>query len=188
MSAAMLPPHRPKQAEAKTAQILLDHGVRNAVALLGCRGYYLDTMGARARNDRGVYDDALFLASPQCYAAFNGNTDPSIARPGVAVLEPGLWSYRVGVHGLSRPASQRYTALVQASPVTVLRDGGNRCTGMYGINIHRGSRNSTSSLGCQTIHPDQWGAFMALVLAQMRSHGQKTLPYLLVDVTPEGGK
>ena len=51
------------------------------------------------------------------------------------------------------------------------------------INIHRGGYNTTSSLGCQTIHPSQWEAFIALAYLEMDRAGQKTIPYLLVEET-----
>lgn len=176
----LLPPNRPMQPRALTAAVLAEAGVHHAVALLAKRAYFLDTMGQPGVNDRGIYDDAIILLGPNVYATFNANTDPSIFRPGIASLEPGLYSYKVGVHGLSKPASQRYTALVQAGPVTVRRDSQGLDTGMFGINIHRGSYSGTSSLGCQTIFPDQWPGFIALVQEQLKRAGQKTIPYLLV--------
>lgn len=177
------PTSRPKQSERRTAQILTDYGIRDAVALLAVRAYYLRSMGDPDANDRGLYDDAIFLVSPSAYMAFNANTDPSIQRAGVAVLSPGVWRYTPGTHGLSKPRAQRYRALVQADEVTVIRDGRGPDTGMFGINIHRGGTNTTSSLGCQTIPPAQWPAFMPLVDDQLARYGQKTLPYVLIERT-----
>lgn len=173
------PPAWPKQSRAEVEAILTDHHITDAVALVGIRGYYRDTMGQPGANDRGIYDDAIFLLSRYIFASFNANTDPSIARPGVAVLKPGVWRYKLGIHGLNRPAAQRYKALVQAAPVTVHRDGAGNDTGWFGINIHRGSRTTTSSLGCQTIVPDQWPAFIALVEQELRRAGQTVVPYVL---------
>lgn len=177
----IVPSKRPMQPREKTAEILLAAGVRDPVALLGVRGYYRDTMGEPGRNDRGIYDDALFLSSPSCHVAFNANTDPSIARKGVAVLAPGLWRYKVGIHGLSKPAELQYRALVQAAEVTVFRDGQGPDTGWFGINIHRGSREATSSLGCQTVYPTQWDAYIALVQDQLARFAQISIPYLLTE-------
>ncbi len=159
----------------------------------GIRGYYRDTLGAPGVNDRGIYDDALFLVSPLAFASYNGNTDPSQARrghgtgatKGMAVLKPGLWlAHRFGLH------RGQYLALVQTGgPVTVTRDGNPPYpdTGLFGINIHRGGWNTTSSLGCQTVHPGQWPAFVALAqdLAKRRFGAvwkRTTIPYLLFDV------
>lgn len=178
---AILPPYRPMQPREVTAALLGDRGVRTALALVGVRGYFRDTMGAREKNDRGIYDDAIFLVSPSAYAAFNANTDPSAFRPRIASLQPGLWHYRIGTHGLSRPKSQQYRALVQAADVTVARDGAKPETGRFGINIHRGGYGTTSSLGCQTIYPDQWPAFIGLVAAELKRWAQSVVPYLLIS-------
>jgi lysozyme len=178
---SILPPHRPLQNLAETRELLGKHVAPDAVALLGRRGYYRRTMGDPAVNDRGIYDDAIFLVSPSTFAAFNANTDPSVFRKHVATLSPGLWWYKVGIHGLSKPKEKRYTALVQAAEVKVLRDGEPSETGFFGINIHRGARASTSSIGCQTIWPDQWPQFIATVQAELKRHGQKTIPYLLLS-------
>jgi len=175
----ILPPALPRLSPSEVRSHLVQLGVTDAVAVLALPGYYLTSMGHPAKNDRGLYDDALFVASPNGVVAFNGNTDPSIYRPGIATLNPGVWRYKPGIHGLSRPAAQRYAAFVQAAPVTVSRDGAGEDTGWFGINIHRGSNTTTSSLGCQTVPPDQWGAFHALVNTELKRHGQKTFPYAL---------
>lgn len=176
------PNSRPQQKRAVTENLLRKAGLQDPpLALVGIRGYYLDTMGAPGKNDRGIYDDAILLISKEAYVAFNANTDPAAYRKGVANLKPGLWQYKLGIHGLSKPKDKQYEALVQAAPVTVTRDQQGDDTGYFGINIHRGGYNSTSSLGCQTIFPDQWPAFIALVKSELKRTGLKTLPYLLVD-------
>lgn len=185
----IVPPSRPLQTREDTDLIirtLLPAGPP-AVVLVGIRGYYRDTMGVPGKNDRGIYDDAIILRSPTVHAAFNANTDPSVARKHVAVLKTGAWKYKIGTHGLNKPAKQRYTALVQAGDVTVIRDQEGPDTGMFGINIHRGGYGTTSSLGCQTIFPDQWPAFIALVQSELKratgpdGSSQKIIPYLLVE-------
>lgn len=175
-------PLRPAQSREVTERILSDHGVDLAKpALLGSRGYFRDSMGVIGRNDRGIYDDAIFLVTPTAFVSFNANCDPSVARDGIASLEAGhVYLYRIGIHGLSKPANQQYEALVQAGEVWVQRDGGKREKGYFGINIHRGGLNTTSSLGCQTIHPSQWAAFITLVDSELSRHGAKTIPYLLL--------
>lgn len=58
-----------------------------------------------------------------------------------------------------------YYALRQAGDVTVIRDGHKEPytdkppRPRMWIDIHRGGYNTTSSEGCQTIHPDYWDAF-----------------------------
>ena len=178
----MLPPSRPQQAKSKTQALLAKARVDDAVALVGIRGYYRDTMGVAGENDRGIYDDAIFLVSQNAYAAFNANTDPSVKREGIAVLKTGVHRYRKGKHGLSKPGGG-YPALRPANPaeeLPVTRDGEGDSMGVA-INIHRGSYSTTSSLGCQTIHPSQWESFIALVYSEMDRSGQKTIPYLLAS-------
>ncbi len=155
-------------------------GISDPVWLLGVRGYYRNSMGG-GKNRRSIYDDAIFLVAPEFFASFNANTDPSISRRGVACLDDGDWRYKLGIHGLSKPADKRYTALVQASAVTVIRDNTGHDTGWFGINIHRGGYNSTSSLGCQTIFPDQWDSFISSVKSQLKLHGQKEVTYRLTS-------
>jgi lysozyme len=178
----MLPPSRPQQAKSKTQALLTKARVDDAVALVGIRGYYSDSMGVPGENDRGIYDDAIFLVSPNAYATFNANTDPSVKRQGIAVLKPGVHRYRKGKHGLSKPGGG-YPALRPANPAEALpvtRDGAGDSMGIA-INIHKGGHNTTSSLGCQTIHPSQWPAFIGLVYSEMDRTGQKTSPYLLIE-------
>lgn len=182
MTSLIVPPTRPKLTRDECAghwqkaHVLLD-----APALLGLRGYYRDTMGAPGENDIGLYDDAICLWTPTTFRTFNANTDPSRQHPGVATLLPGVWRYRLGVHGLSKPKPLQYRALVQAARVTVHRAAGANDTGWFGINIHRGSRTTTSSEGCQTIWPEQWAEFIdGVALALAREHAT-SIPYLLVE-------
>lgn len=170
-SVQILPPTRPvaTPADLGAAETLGD------LFLVGARGYY------SRENKRGMYDDAIFIIHQQSALGFNANTDPSVFRPGIATLECGVWRYRIGIHGLSKPKSRQYEALVQAEPVLVTRDGGKAERGWFGINIHRGSRLTTSSLGCQTIWPDQWSEFITTVKLWMGDTGQKTVRYILME-------
>ena len=200
MSAAR-PAARPKMSRSELMSHVLsqtaDRTLLHAPLLIvGVRGYYRDTMGAKGRNDRAIYDDALFVVSDDAFVAFNGNTDPGGYRKGkgfgagkgMASLNPGVWkAYRLDMH--KRGAKGQHEALCQrAAPVTVTRDGNPPYpdTGMFGINIHRGGWNSTSSAGCQTIPPDQWPAFIATVTDQAKrlfgaAWRQEVIPYVLLE-------
>ena len=68
----MLPPSRPQQAKSKTQALLAKARVDDAVALVGIRGYYRDTMGVVGRNDVGQYDDAMFFVGPGIFTAAKG--------------------------------------------------------------------------------------------------------------------
>lgn len=197
---SLLPSARPEIGRHAAEQLLHKAGVDiSRPAILGRRGYYRDTMGVIGKNDRGLYDDALIVVTPTAYATFNANTDPSRAYPGVAVLEAGLWLFKLGIHNASKdPAAHpHYPALVQADEVIVRRDdtkefsagtrherygeclGGGRWRGWFGINNHRGGFTSTSSEGCQTVWPPQWEAYFELVKGEMKRYSQLCIPYLL---------
>jgi lysozyme len=182
----MIPKNRPQQKRIDTERQLKSAGVSDPVCLVGIRGYYRDSMGAKGKNDRGIYDDALILVTPNVHAAFNANVDPGAyginpkVRKGYASLKPGVYRYKLGKHGLRR--GNPYTALVQSGPVTVQRDGGREETGFFGINVHAGSRTRVSSEGCTTLPPGpNWDGFIALVQAEMKRNNAKTLSYVLTS-------
>lgn len=184
MTAAIVPAARPELTRCFAESLIRAYGVPLDIpVLLGRRGYYRDTMGVPGQNDRGIYDDAIALVTPTTFRTFNANTDPSITRPGMAVLAAGVWEYRLGIHNASKdPALHpHYLALVQADVVRVNRDGGEHETGYFGINIHRGSKESTSSEGCQTIYPDQWDEFIALVQDELQKSAHQIIPYVLTE-------
>lgn len=185
---SIVPASRPKQTQDITRKMISDHGVTDSLVLLGIRGYYKQTMGDPTKNDRGMYDDAIFVVSDTTYTSFNANVDPSAFRKGhgtgsakgMADLKAGLYrAHQLGLH------KGQYLALIQTGgKVTVTRDGDPPYddTGYFGINIHRGGLYGTSSLGCQTIHPSQYTEWINLVSSEMKHHGIKTMPYLLVEV------
>jgi lysozyme len=160
----------PAELEAHLADLLTqENRFKYPIVVLGIRGYYKRTMGNAEKNDINMYDDALFVKTPDGIFAFNGNTDPSTMRKGsgtgankgMATLKPGTYyAHRIGLH------NGKYIALVQrAANVTVIRDGEPpyEVTGMFGINIHMGYFDSTGSEGCQTVYKTQWPEFITLV-------------------------
>lgn len=177
----IVPNSRPQQAKEKTLAMTIKAGLDDLVCLVGIRGYYSETFQPSG-NQRGIYDDAIILLSPSVHASFNANTDPSVYKNGIAVLKTGVHRFKKGNHGISKPGGG-YPALRPANAkeeLPVTRDEEGDSMGVA-INIHRGSRNSTSSLGCQTIYPDQWDSFINLVYSEMDRYKQKTIPYLLVE-------
>ena len=192
-----MPAAKPRMTREKLAARLAAHGIDRTLhplLVVGIRGYYLDTMGKPGVNDRGMYDDAIFLDSPDVFAAYNGNTDPSRYKPGhgtaankgMATLKAGVWhAYQFDTHGGSIP---HFAICQRRGPVVVIRDGTPpyEDEGNHGINIHRGSYHGTSSLGCQTLHPDQWPSFIALAEDIARRHfgtewKRTTIPYVLLE-------
>ena len=186
----MIPKNRPQQKRADTERQLKAAGVSDPVCLVGIRGYYRDTIGAKGKNDLKRFDDAIILVSPNVHAAWNANVDPSRlgwnpkAKKQMAQLKPGVYRYRLGKHGIR--SGSPYKALVQAEPVTVYR-GQEEETGWFGINIHAGGNNPlrTESEGCQTLpgRPgqlgSQWESFIATVESEMKRNNAKTVSYVL---------
>lgn len=192
---ALIPPQKPRLSSTELTKKLTRFNLdrtKYPMIIVGIRGYYLNTLGQPGVNDRGIYDDALFIDTPQVTAAFNANTDPTGYRKGtgfgktkgLATLKPGLWlAHKFGLH------KGKYLALVQRmGAVTVVRDGDPdyEDTGTdFGINIHKGGLKSTNSEGCQTIHPTQWESFISLAKDQavryFGAHWNKVIiPYVLL--------
>ena len=183
----MIPAARPKQKKEATDALLRQHKVSDPVVLVGVRGYY-SKLDKKPGNSRGIYDDALILISSggDVHATFNASVDPDrygknpkINKP-YAVLKPGVWKYKLGLHGLRR--RNPYRALVQAAPVTVVRDDKEE-TGWFGINVHRGgpATRGPGSEGCSVLPPAQWPAFITLVESEMKRNNAKTLSYVLTS-------
>jgi len=186
---ALLPRHRPDQSPDITrqvvrnfAQLIPSDRQTDQVMLVAVRGFYAGKIGTSTDNARNLYDDAIFVVEPDAVHNFNGNTDPSRHRAGIAKLKaPQAVRYVPGPHGFSRKGGP-YPAFRQDSPCTVQRDKAGEETGIFWINLHRGGLTTTSSAGCQTIPPHQWPEFKALVDGLLAQYGQKTFYYLLVDL------
>lgn len=154
------------------------------------RGQYnLNIIGVRsASTATNRFDDALYLAYVDAlgwqFVRYPITTDPGRywlgsrfgGRMGTAILKEGQYraSHRIGLH------KGDYEALVQARPVTVLRDvdrdgeldfsSGIEETGMFGINIHRAHPGNNLvevgawSAGCQVFQrPSDFLEFMRIV-------------------------
>ena len=179
--AAALAAWKPKHANQPLPELFV----------LGVRAYYRDTMGRPGTNDTGLYDDALFIVSPFGFSAWNANTDPSRYgwNPGagkfMARLACGVWVFQRLKHHASRPDG--YLAFGQGeSPVTVerIREDSSVAmaeTGCFGINLHRGGINGTSSEGCCTVPAEQWPAFDQTLATALSRTGARSFPFLLIE-------
>jgi lysozyme len=190
---SIIPANKPQKAAAEIDKIIAANPRAKGfkVILLGITDSC--PMG-KPGNDRRVYDDGVWLKTPSGIFCFNYNMDPNGRRPGhgfgsskgMASLEDGCHIYKKHKH------KSQYWALGQAEAMPVMRDADDRAenvftfqgqkyyrhVGWHGINIHRAGTNTTSSLGCQTLPPSQWDAFIKLVYSQMDLYKQKTIPYI----------
>lgn len=158
---------KPKLEAVAVRKLLESRGGMKSepVVVLAIRGYYENSMGKPGSNDRGMYDDAVWIVLPDRCLPFNFNTDPSAYRKGVATLQPGTWHFIPGMHKLGSPTS--YEAFRQFGDMTVTRDAKGKDRGYFGINLHRGGEENTSSLGCQTVIASQWVDFRDRLLAAL---------------------
>jgi|TARA_R110002167_G_scaffold52586_6_gene151680 lysozyme len=194
---AAIPRSKPRATREEVIQGLISSGLWSndkvsKLSVAGVRGYYDASMGLPG-NDRGIWDDAVFLIGPDTFESFNFNTDPSSYRKGMATLEsPQRVVYTPGYHGFGR--SSGHPAFRQSSDVVVLRDRGvgngtklgkgrftDEGASRFWINLHRGGRITTSSAGCQTVPPSQWKDFYALVRSELGKYGQSSFSYFLFD-------
>ena len=134
------------------------------------------------------------------YHVYKVTTDPGtfwlrnpMQAQGTAILAQGQYkaAYKIGMH------QGKYKALVQAKPITVIRDydrdakldfrNGTKSKGMFGINIHRASLNGITkqvdkySAGCQVFsNINEFKEFLSLCEKHMTLHGN-SFTYTLFD-------
>lgn len=174
----IIPPSRPRETREEVEKIIAASGVVSDVVIVGVRGYYRNSMGKPGANDRGIYDDAIFVVSPEAFAAFNANCDPSIFKKDIATLKPGVYQCVKWKH---------HGKVVVCDALQIVRDVLTRdgetgeFVGRHGINFHYGSDGATWSEGCQTVPKSQFQAFITLVYSEMNRHAMATIPYILVE-------
>jgi lysozyme len=185
---SILPSSRPKATREQVIAAALKEWKQSGTTAsfpdmfaLGIRAYFMNSMGKPGVNDRNCYDDGVFVVGPEVFASFNANVDPSRYQKGVATLAEGVHWYHPGNHGLSRPDGgyPAFRPATKDEELPVTRDGIDVPWPGVAINIHKGGYNTTSSLGCQTIHPDQWDAFYHLALMEFKKTGLQSFPYIL---------
>lgn len=165
----------PKMTREEIERIVNNSGVRSDVVIVGIRGYYRDSMGKVGVNDRGIYDDAIFVLSPNEFRAFQANVDPSVFRKGIANLKVGIYKVVKWIH------RGKYAALQIINDV-VIRDGQiTEDSGKHGINFHYGSETQTWSEGCQTLPKSIYWTFLNLVYTEMQKYHLDSVHYVLID-------
>lgn len=167
--------------------------------------YNINIVGIRSNNrNPNSFDDEICLfwnyENRWNLKRYKVTTDPGLvylldplSDAGTAILKEGQYrsGYRIGLH------QNRYTALVQAQPVTVIRDfnrdkildydSGREQTGFFGINIHRASATGEStwvdkwSAGCQVFaNINQYNEFLKFCKLATANWGSQ-LTYTLIS-------
>ena len=139
---------------------------------------------------RNAYNDTIYIyVDDVLVGTYGGNSQPAGDDPlprGRGMIATGTWTYKPGIHGISKPPSRRYPAFVQAKPILVVRADGKGGwstteTSDYSFNMHRGGNNSVSSLGCITIPPAKWDEFHRFVIETLDRLDQNTFPITIRD-------
>lgn len=170
------------------------------------RPYELTILGIRSESTvPNHFDDQIHVlfkntTKQWVHYIFPATTDPGtywLKNPlfpqGTAILKQGQYKngYQIGLH------RGKYYALVQAKPVTVLRDydrnaildfkNGKEETGMFGINIHHAAESGTTktidqySAGCQVLaNINDFNLFMKLCEVHRNLYGN-SFTYTLID-------
>jgi len=170
------------------------------------RPYELNIIGIRNQSTvPNRFDDEIHVFFKNnnkqwVHYIFPATTDPGtywlknpMSPQGTAILAQGQYkeAYQIGLH------REKYYALVQREPVTVLRDydrnaildfnNGRPETGMFGINIHHASINGTTktvdsySAGCQVFaNINDFNLFMQLCERHRQLYGN-SFTYTLID-------
>lgn len=187
--------------------------IRELIGILKSKGYkvydrpfQLNIVGIRsAQTLANKFDDELHvffkdMKNRWLHTSYPITTDPGtywllhpIQVDGTAILKEGQYkdAYHIGLH------RGQYVALVEAKPVTVIRDydrnavldffNGKETTGYYGINIHHASQNGKTgnvdkwSAGCQVFQNiADFEQFMRLCNKHRNIYGN-SFTYTLID-------
>lgn len=158
--------------------------------------YNLNITGIRNNNRKpNSFDDWIVVMwkykGQWTFKSYSATTDPGLyylwhpsCPSGTAILKEDQYlnSFKIGMH------KGKYKALVQAKPLTVIRDynhdsfldytSGREETGMFAINIHCAKQSGTTinvnqwSAGCQVFaDSDEYQEFISFCEKSLKSHG-----------------
>lgn len=147
------------------------------------------------------YNDAMFVVyrnggtlkmlpfNGSCNPVVKLSDDPNSSRKGTPVLDVGkiYAAYVLGEHKGAK--SNPYRALCQrVGDVSVTRIGSDGRTpytdvGRFGINLHRGGKQTLNSEGCMTMPPTQFSEFMS-AMERLLGSNQYDLPIDKRTVVP----
>ncbi len=177
-----LPPTPPRltKGDALSRLVAAGHAIEHGeLVLLGIRGY---RHANHADNERSIYDDAACIIGQFHYSTYSFNTDPSVYSTGIATLILGEHWFKPGFHRKGSPSGHpAFRPATTNEELPVSRDNVIVPWPGVAINIHRGGKNTTSSAGCQTVPPDQWAAFYATMMDQLKRANQKAFRYILIQ-------
>jgi hypothetical protein len=153
------------------------------------------------------FTDKIILVDPnkptEVAASYQATTSPSVAfysdpsrsmsKKGVAIMQPGVVEYKIGIHKKGSPT--QHEALLQAGPmdiqrfdlktptVSTYRPGQAETGAEFGINLHKSSKDrgvcvGPYSAGCQVFADGKdFEAFMA----KLKSSAQSKFLYALIE-------
>jgi lysozyme len=191
-----IPPKKPEIALKEIQKLMKRKGYDEIVApttpyCVAIRGYYLDTMGVKGKNDLNMFDDMVAWVWPSGIATFNFNTDPTRfgynknAGKNMAQLVPGIYRF------VKRKHKNQYAAFGQGGNMVAVyrRDSSGKITtveeGLFGINIHKAGATTTSSEGCLTVPISQWDQFKTLGYSLLERNSTQGFPFVLFDEETE---
>jgi hypothetical protein len=153
------------------------------------------------------FTDKILLVDPnkptEKVASYQATTLPSVAfysdpsrsmnKKGVAIMQPGVVEYKIGMHKKGDP--NQHEALVQAGPmdiqrfdlktptISTYRPGQQETGAEFGINIHRSSKErgvcvGPYSAGCQVFAD---GKDFESFMSRLKSSGQSKFLYALIE-------
>ena len=82
MSRKLVPSEKPRLSSSELRAMLVPYAIdrtKYPIVVVGIRAYYRNSMGAPGVNDRGIYDDAIFIDTVQATAAWSGRM-PAVRR------------------------------------------------------------------------------------------------------------